>query len=161
MKKPLKIALGTAAGLLVALQFVPVDRSNPPVTPTLALAPPAGEVADIMQAACNDCHTNQTVWPWYSKVAPVSLLVADHVVEGREHLNFSTWGEQPAKRRDHKLEEFIEMVEDGSMPMRSYILAHPEARLSDEARQQLIAWARAERARIQSEAGFGEADNAG
>ncbi|GMV04592.1 MAG: hypothetical protein AMXMBFR53_08720 [Gemmatimonadota bacterium] len=159
MKKPLKIALGTTVGLLVVAQFIPVDRSNPPVS--AALVPPAGQVGDIMRAACNDCHTHETVWPWYSRVAPVSLLVADHVVEGREHLNFSTWGEQTAKRRDHKLEEFIEMVEDGAMPLRSYTLAHPEARLSDSDRQLLIEWARAERARIQSTPGFGGADNAG
>lgn len=149
MNKPLKMAAVTAAVLLILLQFVPVDRGNPPATAAMAL--PSGEVGEILQGACNDCHTHETTWPWYSKVAPVSIFVSRHVVEGREHFNFSTWGEQDAQRRDHKLEELIEMVEDGEMPLRSYTITHPEARLSEEQRAVLVAWARAERDKVQAE----------
>jgi hypothetical protein len=81
-------------------------------------------------------------------VAPVSFFVASHVEEGREHLNFSTWGQDDAERRDHKLEELIEMVEEGEMPLRSYTLGHPEARLTDAQRRLLMEWARARRTEL-------------
>jgi hypothetical protein len=156
MNKPIKMAAWTAVALLVLLQFVPVDRSNPPVTAAMSVGD--GEVAEILQAACNDCHTHETTWPWYSTVAPVSMFVADHVAEGREHFNLSTWNEQDARRRDHKLEEMIEMVEEGEMPLRSYTLLHSEGRLTEEQREVLMAWARSEREKAQAEPGFSEGE---
>lgn len=146
MKKPFKIAIGVAVVLLVSLQLVPVDRSNPPITAALQ---PDGEVGDVLRAACMDCHSNETVWPWYARVAPVSFFVADHVEEGREHLNLSTFGEAAPRRQDHMLEEFVEVLEEGEMPLRSYTLGHPEARLTDQQRQLLMEWARAERRTLQ------------
>jgi hypothetical protein len=148
MNRSLKIALAAVAALLALAQLVPVDRSNPPAPSPMAH--PAGEVGEILQAACYDCHSNETVWPWYSYVAPMSFFVADHVLEGREHLNFSTWGQESAGDRDHMLEEVIEVVEEGEMPLRSYTLLHGDARLDDAQRNALIEWARAERARIGS-----------
>lgn len=149
MKTPIKIAIGVAVALLVLIQFVPVDRSNPPVTAALQ---PAGEVGEVLRAACMDCHSNETVWPWYSRVAPVSLFVARHVEEGREHLNLSTFGEADAERRDHMLEEVVEVVEEGEMPLRSYVLGHPGARLTEAQRSLLVEWARAERRSLQGAA---------
>ena len=154
MKKPLKTAATIALALLVLIQFWPVDRSNPPATAAMAL--PAGEVGEIMQAACNDCHTHETTWPWYSRVVPISIFVARHVEEGREHFNLSTWGEQTAQRRDHKLEEMIEMLEEGEMPLRSYTITHTDARLTDAQRSMLVEWARRERERVQAEPAFAE-----
>lgn len=152
MNRYLKIAAAAVAAVLVLMQLMPVDRSNPPSSS--AMTHPAGEVGEILQAACYDCHTNETVWPWYSYVAPMSFFVADHVVEGREHLNFSTWGQESAADRDHMLDEVIEVVEEGEMPLRSYTLLHGEARLTDAQQTALIEWARAERVRIRSEPGF-------
>lgn len=146
MKKPLKIAIAVAAGLLVVLQFVPVDRSNPPVTAAMPL--PEGEVGEVLQASCYDCHSNETTWPWYSYVAPVSFFVADHVAEGREHVNFSTWGREDAEEQDHILEEVVEVMEEGEMPLRSYTIAHPAARLTDAQRRLLVDWARQRRAEL-------------
>lgn len=154
MKKPLKTAAMIGLALLVLIQFWPVDRSNPPATAAMPL--PTGEVGEIMQAACNDCHTHETTWPWYSRVAPVSIFVARHVEEGREHFNLSTWGELTAERRDHKLEEMIEMVEDGAMPLRSYTITHTDARLTDEQRSMLVDWARRERDRLQADPAFSQ-----
>ena len=122
-------------------------------------APPAdngrmivgGEAGPIFEAACADCHTHDTTWPWYSKVPPVSFWISDHVQEGREHFNLSAWDAYDARRADHKLEEMIEMVEDGEMPLKSYTWGHAEARLTDEQRETLIAWAREMRAGIQAE----------
>jgi cytochrome c551/c552 len=123
--------------VVVGAQLVPVARTNPPVTGDVA-APP--EVAALLRRACYDCHSNETVWPWYSRVAPVAWLVSHDVSEGREELNFSAWGDYPAKRRAKKLKESREEVEDGEMPPWYYLLMHPEARLDDAERARLLAW---------------------
>lgn len=147
MKKA-KVAAGGVAALLVIAQLVPVERSNPPATAPLAL--PQGEVGEILAAACLDCHSHETRWPWYARVAPSKFLVARHVSQGREELNFSTWGDQPLSRQVRKLEEVVEEVESGHMPERSYTWLHPEARLADAQREALSSWARAERARLEA-----------
>lgn len=118
-------------------QFVTVDRTNPPVETPL-LAPPA--VQDILRRACYDCHSNETVWPWYSRVAPASWLVARDVRVGREHLNFSTWNRLDARQRADALKEAWEEVEGGDMPMAIYLPLHPEARLSDADKAAFQAW---------------------
>jgi hypothetical protein len=131
--------------LFLAVQFWPVDRSNPPGTSPLT-APP--EVTAILEASCNDCHTNETRWPWYSRVAPVSIWIAHHVEEGRAELNLSNWGEYSASRADHKLEELVELVENGEMPLPSYLWGHGDARLSPEQVETLVGWAEATRAEL-------------
>jgi len=86
-----KIIMGIVTGLIIvviAIQFVTVERTNPPVTGEINVTP---ELKSVLQKSCYDCHSNETVWPWYSKVAPVSWLVSKDVVEGREELNFSEW----------------------------------------------------------------------
>jgi hypothetical protein len=157
--------IGLSAGLFllvfIAMQFVPLDQINPPVVQepnwdslqTRALA----------ERACFDCHSNQTQWPWYSKVAPVSWLVTEHVIEGRAKLNFSEWGlaqaetgqgEQAVRSEDdedevdeeaegeegegEETEEIIEEIQEGKMPLPNYLVMHPEARLSNAEIQQLI-----------------------
>lgn len=150
------VVLGVVAAVAVAIQLVPVDRSNPPENGPLVIQDAA--VADVFDRACADCHTNGTTWPWYSKVAPVSWWVVDHVEEGREHLNLSTWASLSADDQDHKLEEWVEMVEEGEMPLPSYTWGHPEARLSDQERETLMAWARAQRADL-GVSGSGEGES--
>jgi hypothetical protein len=117
-------SIGVAAGLLL-IQLVPYGRShdNPPV-----VAEPSWDSAQTRQLAvdaCFDCHSNETVWPWYSNVAPVSWYLQWHVDEGRETLNFSEWN------RPQESNEAAETVRERHMPPRSYLLAHPSARLSD------------------------------
>jgi len=140
-----KVLVGVAVAL-VGIQLVPVQRSNPPADGAMAL--PAGEVGEILTSACMDCHSHETVWPWYAGVAPVKFLVAKHVNDGRRNLNFSTWATQELSRRDHKLEEIVEVVKSGEMPEGSYTWLHPEARLTDAQRYALTAWAEAERVRM-------------
>lgn len=126
-----RIAKWTGAILGVAfvvIQFVPVDRTNPPVESEVPASP---EVLAVLRRACYDCHSNETVWPWYSHVAPMSWLVAKDVREGREEMNFSTWGSMSAKRQAKKMHECWEEVEDEEMPLWFYLPLHPEARLSD------------------------------
>ncbi|QQS45529.1 MAG: heme-binding domain-containing protein [Acidobacteriota bacterium] len=138
---------------LAGMQFVRPDRTNPPVDHGKTLqantqVPP--EVQAIFQRSCYDCHSNQTVWPWYSNVAPVSWFLADHVEHGREELSFSEWGNYDAKKADHKLEEICEMIEKGEMPLQSYLILHWGAKLSETDRQTLCNWANQERARIKT-----------
>lgn len=137
MKKTLAIVIGVCAGLGIAIQLVPVERSNPAVVADIN-APPA--VAEVLRASCYDCHSNETRWPWYSRVAPASWLVAHDVDEARDHLNFSLWGTYEAKRQQHLASEIWEEVEDGEMPLAKYLLAHPGARLSKDDRALLAAW---------------------
>jgi hypothetical protein len=79
-----------------------------------------------------NCHSHQTVWPWYSAIAPASWLVAHDVAEGREHLNLSDWARVPVEKRAHKLEEVCEETRKGHMPPRLYLMLHPEAKLSEQ-----------------------------
>jgi hypothetical protein len=125
--------------LFVVIQFVPVDRSNPPVEQDVA-AP--AEVQAILRRACYDCHSNETVWPWYSYVAPVSWLVARDVHEGRAELNFSTWNRLSTREQVEAMHESWEEVEEGEMPPWFYLPPHPEARLSAADLDILRRWGR-------------------
>ncbi len=128
--------LGGAVAVVAAIQLVPVDRGNPPVTASVP-APPAVEA--VLRRACFDCHSNETVWPVQAYVAPVSWYVAHDVKEGREELNFSTWGPKQAEKA---AKELGKEVEKGDMPPGLYVLAHPAAKLSPEERALLAGWAR-------------------
>lgn len=121
-----------AVGLvgLIAIQLVPVERTNPPVISEPNWDSP--ETRALAQRACFDCHSNETAWPWYSQVAPVSWLVADHVIEGRDKFNMSEW---PSGEGD----EAAETVAEGEMPLFGYVLMHPEAKLTPAETEQLIA----------------------
>jgi len=123
---------------LLAIQFVPVGRANPSVThevdaPSDALA--------VLRRSCFDCHSNTTKWPWYSYVAPMSWFVADHVRDGRRHMNFSEWDHLDADVQAHLIAEVWEEVSEGEMPLTSYLLLHGSARLSDDDRHTLQHWA--------------------
>jgi len=135
--------LAVALALLLA-QVVPVDRSNPAVAAEVA-APP--QVRAILRRACYDCHSNETVWPWYGRVAPVSWLLARDVREGRKEVNFSVFGQYADKRRQRKWIEIPEQVEKGEMPPWFYAAMHREARLSEADRAVLVRWARESAAR--------------
>jgi hypothetical protein len=134
-----RIAL-VALGLLVAIQLVPLPRTNPPVEGALT-APP--ELQAILDRACMDCHSHATKWPWYAYVAPVSWLVVYDTHEGREHLNLSRWSHYSAEEQGEKAEEMWEEVEEGEMPLAPYVWLHPEAKLSNADRVTLRAWSQA------------------
>lgn len=122
----------------IAIQFVPVERSNPPVQSEV---PASAQVRDVLRRSCYDCHSNETVWPWYSHVAPVSWLVAKDVREGREELNFSAWNRISPQKQVKKLKKSWKEVEEGEMPMPIYLVTHHEARLSADDRATLRDWA--------------------
>lgn len=138
MGRKLLIAGAGIAAAFVAMQLVPVARENPPVEEDVA-APP--EVASILRRSCYDCHSHETRWPWYSRVAPASWLVASDVRDGRRHLNFSRWNRLDAGRRAHALEEIVEVVSEGEMPLRAYLVTHPGAALTPADVETLRLWA--------------------
>jgi len=127
--------------ILGAAQFIPVDRSNPPVTGEVS-APPA--VQALLRRACYNCHSNETRWPWYSRVAPVSWFVAGHVHDGRDDLNFSEWPVFDLEGQDLAMEDIQKQMRKHGMPLKSYLLIHPEARLTDAEYDTLARWAGAE-----------------
>lgn len=135
---PRAIAIGIAVVALAA-QAVPIARTNPPVTRDIGAA---ADVAPLLRRACYDCHSYETGWPWYSRIAPVSWLVAHDVTEGREELDFSTWDVYRPAKRQKLLREIAEQVTEGEMPPWYYALVHPEARLTTEEKDQLATWAR-------------------
>lgn len=128
-----------AVSLIVfaAIQFVPVDRTNPPIE-TEIFAP--AEVRSILRRACYDCHSNETRWPWYSRVAPVSWLVASDVHEARATMNFSAWNRLEPSRQIKKQRKCWKEVEQGEMPLWSYGPLHPSSALTDDERLVLKNW---------------------
>jgi len=124
--------------IFVGLQFIPVNQTNPPERGQPP-APPA--VLTVLRRACYDCHSNETVWPWYSRIAPASLLLANDVNEGRKEVNFSTWENYDEQRRRRKFREIAKEVDRDSMPPVYFVLLHPEAKLSAADRELVIKWA--------------------
>ena len=120
--------------LFIVIQVFRINKTITPVneqTDFMAVTQTNPEVATILKNACYDCHSNQPTYPWYTIVAPVSWWIKNHINEGSKHLNFSIWQTYTVKRKDHKLEECVEMIEEGEMPMNSYTWMHPEAKLTD------------------------------
>ncbi|MGA7828716.1 MAG: heme-binding domain-containing protein [Geobacteraceae bacterium] len=141
MKSPRRnLSLAVIIVTLVLIQLAPVERSNPPVEAEIT-AP--DNVMAILHKACYDCHSNLTVWPWYSSIAPVSWLLVSDVREGRAEVNFTTWNRYPAKKQSAKRKKVWEEVKDGEMPPLIYRLMHPKARLSDREKDQLRSWSAA------------------
>ena len=129
--------------IVVVIQFIPVDRTAP--------EPDAGqdflmsyemplEFMSLVREACYDCHSYESEYPWYAFVAPVSMWIQGHIDHGREELNFSTWAAYDVPKKLHKLEEMVELIEDDEMPLKSFKLTHPEARLTAEQKAKLIDW---------------------
>lgn len=129
MRKFLLICLFILAGGFLIIQVVPYGRNhdNPPIINEPTWDNP--QIREIAVQACYDCHSNETVWPWYSHIAPVSWLVQYDVEEGRKQLNFSEWGH--GRGEGEEAEEMAEVILEGEMPPANYLITHPEARLSE------------------------------
>ncbi|HEY6907466.1 MAG TPA: heme-binding domain-containing protein [Ignavibacteriaceae bacterium] len=129
-KKILKYSLLIIVLLLIIIQFIPVDRTNPPVVREPNWDSPQTRAYAVR--ACFDCHSNETKWPAYSYIAPISWLVADDVMEGRKDFNMSDW-------KPDKGDEAAKEVRKGDMPMWQYTLMHSEAKLTDAEKKEFIA----------------------
>ena len=124
---------------LLLIQFVTIDKKNPPVDNTITLSAPP-EVISILKNSCYDCHSHETKWPFYSYIAPASWLVARDVDFGREDLNFSEWEKLSDSDKNHTKEEIIEEISRDTMPIPIYLITHPSASLSNEDKLLLKNW---------------------
>jgi hypothetical protein len=107
-----------------------------------------GDVQAILVKACNDCHSNNTHYPWYANVMPVGWILSNHIKEGKREINFNEFAVYPIKKQLHKLEEVAEQVERDEMPMSSYRRLHKEARLTDAEKKALMDWAKQARSEL-------------
>ncbi len=140
MRNPGK-AVAIAVLILVAAallaQAVRVEKSNPAGHSDGSMDP---AIQSLLSRVCYNCHSNKTVWPWYSDMAPVSWLVASDVRDGRRHVNFSEWDTYGRDVQARMLKAIAEEVQDGGMPPWYYSLVHREARLTQAERDRILAW---------------------
>ncbi|WP_445382454.1 heme-binding domain-containing protein [Robiginitalea sp. IMCC43444] len=147
MKVPKKIAILLLLFLL-GIQFVRPEKNidhSDHLIPFFTETNPPENVKLIMKSNCFDCHSNHSEYPWYNNIAPVSYWLAEHINNGKQHLNFSAWNSYDAKKKDHKLEEVAETIESGEMPLNEYTWTHAGARLTEAQRKAVIEWAEATR----------------
>ncbi len=138
-----KIAMGLLVALVIIQFFRPArnissEKSTNDITNKYAV--PAS-VQEILKTSCYDCHSNNTVYPWYANIQPVAWWLADHVNEGKKELNFSEFLTYSPKKAHHKLEEVNEMVKEGEMPLQSYTIIHQNAKLSEPQKLEIANWA--------------------
>jgi hypothetical protein len=151
MKKVLKIiAIVLVIGFIV-IQFIRPDFTNPPVNQaeTLYAATAVPEnVKTILNRSCADCHSNETKYPWYSRIQPSAWFLKDHIDEGRRELNLSVWKTYEPRRKSKKLAEICEQVQSKEMPLPSYLWVHWDAKISADEIKTLCDWTEAEKAKI-------------
>lgn len=131
MKQKIIWFIAGLIGIFLLIQLIPVNRTNPAVTREIKWDSP--QTRALAQRACFDCHSNETIWPWYSNIAPIKFLLANHVQDGRQYLNFSEWD-----RPNEDYEEVEKNIIEGYMPLRNYLMMHPEARLTEQEINQLL-----------------------
>lgn len=143
MKSLLKWLVIVVVVFLVVAQFIPVDRSNPTIDQSKTLyatkTVPAN-VQSILQRSCANCHSNETTWPWYSHVAPVSWLVASDVHGARHKMNLSEWSAYTDHQKQDKIDGICEMVSSDDMPPSDYTFIHRNAVLTQQDRDTLCQW---------------------
>jgi hypothetical protein len=154
MKRILKWGFLALMVAFAAIQLARPARTNPPVITDFlktTAAPP--DVSAMFRAACYDCHSDETRWPWYSRIAPMSWQIAQDVNHGRRHVNLSEW---PADKPDlarKKIEDMSDEIDDGDMPLGKYTLIHKDARLTPQQRHRLTEWLDAQASTLKSKAG--------
>ncbi len=124
--------------LLIIIQFIPIEQTNKIIDKHLEIST-SKDIKTILKQACYDCHSNETVWPYYSKLAPLSWIISSHVNDGRAALNFSIWNTYTKEIKDKKMKAIFRKVY-ASMPLASYILLHEEANLSKRQRSLIREW---------------------
>ena len=148
LKRVLQFAFAAIVIAIVIAQFIGPARSNPmsPASQTVeSHVQMTPQIASILDRSCTDCHSNNTRWPWYSRVAPVSWFVIDHVNHGRSHLNFSEWGRYTERERQELLEHMCKEVKSGAMPLDSYTRIHTNAKLVAGDVKTICDWANSQR----------------
>jgi hypothetical protein len=142
MKMLKKLGLVLLVAFLVLQAFRPTkNNSNNKVKDITTLYPVSDSIQQIFNKACNDCHSNNTNYPWYANIQPVAWWLNDHVKDGKKHFNFNEFASYRVAKQYKKLEEFIDEVKDGEMPLESYTLIHKNANLTASEKVLLLNWA--------------------
>jgi len=126
-------------GILLAIQLIRPEKTNPPVDEAIALKAPEN-VMKILKTSCYDCHSDETIWPAYAEIAPLSWNIIGHVNDGREALNFSKWRKIDPEVKIKRLKRSIKTINNGMMPLSNYLLLHEEAKLSNAQKKIIIDW---------------------
>lgn len=137
-----KIAL-LFIGVFIAIQLIRPDKNSTIKnfnTDIATLEEVPYNIQKVLENSCYDCHSNQTKYEWYHDIAPISWIITNHIKNGKEHLNFSEWHAYNNNQKRHIFEEMEEVLIENEMPLKSYLLIHPEARLKSTEKQQLLAW---------------------
>jgi len=127
--------------VLVVIQVFSIDKTNPTSDPVNDLFSDQNISQDIqllIKNTCADCHSNNSTYPWYTNIEPISWWIKGHIKNGRKKLNFSNWNSFDNKKKNHLKHECVEVLEEKRMPLTLYALGHPKARLSDSQRKSLI-----------------------
>lgn len=151
MKKLLKITAICLVAAFLLIQFFRPDFTNPPVNQaeTLEAATAVPEnVREILKRSCYDCHSNETIYPWYSKIQPSAWFLDGHIHDGRSELNFSAWNTYDTRRKRRKLDEICEETKSAAMPLPSYLWVHWGAQVSEEEIKILCEWTSRESERL-------------
>ncbi|AQS94976.1 cytochrome C [Polaribacter sp. BM10] len=141
--KTLKKILVFLLVVLVIAQFFGPEKNDGEMTSVAAFVSetnPPEDVKKILETTCYDCHSDKTVYPWYSNITPVNYWLDDHIKDGKKHLNFSKWSSYSLKKKEHKMDELYEEVEKGEMPLDSYTWTHADANLTQEQINAVVAW---------------------
>jgi hypothetical protein len=152
MSKLKKILLG-AVVVLIAIQFFHPEKNiakGVQANNVAAVFTTPEEVQTILAKSCNDCHSNNTIYPWYNNIQPVAWWLGHHIDEGKRELNFDEFASYSPRRQYHKLEEAEKMISNGEMPMKSYIWMHKEAALSESQKQTFIDWSKSIRKEMEA-----------
>ena len=130
--------------VLIGIQFIqPARNENGQALPTdiskTVFIP--GNVKSLLQTACNDCHSNNTNYPWYANIQPMGWLLANHIKDGKAELNFNEFGSYSQRRQQSKLKSIVSQIKDDEMPLASYTMLHKNAKLTKEQKALIIDWA--------------------
>jgi hypothetical protein len=129
--------------VFIIMQFFEPDRNEGDITTVdafIAETNPPSEVKNILENTCFDCHSDVTKYPWYNKITPVNYWLADHIEDGKKHFNASAWEGYSLKKKDHKMDELIEEVEEKEMPLKSYTYIHGDANLTEDQIAAVVVW---------------------
>ena len=141
--KALKVTGWILLFALVGIQFVPIKQNKSDVVPKtdfMLVNDAPKNIGNIIKTSCYDCHSNNTEYLWYNKIQPVAWVLENHVVDGKEELNFNEWGSYSSRRKNSKLKSIISQIEDDEMPLASYTLVHRDAKLTDTEKKTLLDW---------------------
>lgn len=141
----IKKALLIIALLILIIQIFKTDKNISTTRSMNAIEehyPVPKQIGTLLQNSCYDCHSNNTVYPWYSSIQPFDWWLNSHITEGKQELNFDDFNSYDVKKKKHKLDEIIEVIQKNKMPLSSYTLVHKKAIISNQEKEEIIAWAK-------------------